>query len=355
MRLLFVISNLGIGGEQRVASILTDYFVQNGHEVDILVYSEKSDKMFAFNPKIRITYCDTQHGLARKFRKFLVTRKMIQLNSYDVVIGFAIIPSVVCCFASLKKKVPVIISERNDPLIYSRVWKGIRRVGYTFAAGGVFQTKAARNCIPYIKDENVRIIPNPLELDKLPPVYDSERKKVIVNTARMTSVKNQIVLIKAFEKIANKYRDYQLYIYGDGAERKNLISYVSNHKLDSQVVIKDATPSVLNEIREYSIFVLPSKNEGFPNSLAEALALGLPSISTDCRIGGPHDMLYQKERGILVPVDDVDSLASALEFLIKNSEVWKIYSKNAVKIRDELNSKHICGLWMQLINDVCYK
>ena len=132
----------------------------------------------------------------------------------------------------------------------------------------------------------------------------------------------------------------------------DLSNLVTTLKLDNKVVFHGATPDVLNQIVSSKIFVLPSNHEGFPNSLAEAMALGIPSISTDCRVGGPREMITNGINGILIPVNDKDALSSAIESLIKDKDYYDNIAHNSVQIKDKLDSDKISLEWMQFIEDV---
>lgn len=350
MKILYVISSFGIGGEQRVTSILASEFVEHGLEVDLLVFGSKLEKQFSLDDRISIIYCniDDSSNLS-KVKKFKAVRSQLKKTKYDLVLAFAVIPSIVCCAATIGTGVPVIISERNDPKSYNRFFDVSRRLLYPLARGAVFQTRDARNCFPYIKSEACRIIPNPLNVEQLPNLYTGEKRKIIVNTARLTKVKNQMLLISAFEKIKDRYPDYNVVIYGDGPEKERLELYIAEHKLKERVFLKGAILNVLEEIRDNSVFVLSSHNEGFPNSLVEALALGLPCVSTDCRIGGPHDLLFDKKRGILTEVGNVDSMASALDEMLKDKEFREECARNSITVRSELDSHLIAKKWMDFI------
>lgn len=344
-KILFVISSLGIGGEQRVASVLTHEFVERGNSVDILVLDKKAEKELAFDERVNITYADVSQGSLKKVKKLFAVKHSLK-KGYDLIIGFALIPSVICPIAALGTKIPVIVCERNDPLVYGLGWKMMRHISYLFATGAVFQTEDALESLPFLKKKKRVIIPNPIDVSKLPEVWSGQRNKRIINTARLTTVKNQIVLIKAFEQIEKEFPEYSVHIYGDGPEKDNLTEYISEHSLSDRVILHGAKPDILNEIYKDEVFVLPSKNEGFPNSLAEALALGMICISTDCRIGGPHDMLYEKNRGILVKTNDVDELKKALQSILHDDARKREYSRNAIEIRKELDSRSIANKWI---------
>lgn len=350
MRILFVISSLGIGGEQKVASILTREFIKKGHDVKIQVLSQKKEKQFEFDRQINIEYCKKEKGIIKKhLRRLKTIKKAVESFKPQAVIAFALYPSIYCSLLKGGIRVPVVISERNDPKIYCTCIKLMRFFCYRFADAAVFQTREAAEYFSYIPDKKKYIIGNPLDFDAMPDPYVGEREKKVVNTARLVPAKRQEVLIKAMERVFKSHPDYSLEIYGDGNLKPHLKNYIEDLGLNSHIKIIPATTSVLDKIKKASVFVLCSRNEGFPNSLAEALAIGVPSISTDCRIGGPAEMIKNNINGLLVPVDDQEELTKAILKLIQDKEFANTISKNAIETMKRFDKEAIGTEWLELL------
>lgn len=351
MKLLFVISSLQVGGEQRVISILSEQFVIKGHKVDIYVLSKKGSKQFKLNENIRVNYSNSNESF-KNLRRLLKIRKQVKREKYDVIIGFAVIPSILCCFATIGVA-PTVVCERNDPMIYSKQLKMIRCVAYKFCAGAIFQTNDASECFPKVKRKT--IIHNPLDTNIIPDRCAGIRKKRIVSTSRLVPQKNHKMLIDAFSMIATKHPDYSVVIYGDGSEKTNLQQYIKSIGMEDQIVILPARTDILNVICEDSVFVLSSNHEGFPNSLAEALAMGIPCISTDCRIGGPREMILDGFNGYLVKTGDSQELSKKLDTLLNDNEIRESFSNNACAIKNELKSDYIAEKWISFLSLVVEK
>lgn len=354
MRILFVISSIGIGGEQRVASILTNYFIEKDNSVDIVTF-KKDEKGFKYNEKIKVFLLNKGKGITKNLKRISKIRKLIKRGNYDVIIGFAVIPSIICSIANIGMDYPVIVCERNDPDIYPRIWKLIRSIAYKFATGAVFQTTDAKEYFRKDLFKKSIVIPNPIELSKMPELQCVSKRKVIVNTSRLTPAKNHELLIKAFSNIATDFPDYKLEIYGDGPLRNRLIDIINELDLSDRIVLHKATPDVLEKIKNSEIFVLPSNHEGFPNSLAEAMAMGIACISTDCRIGGPKDMIENNKNGLLINVNDTNNLEKALRKLINDNNFREQISKEAYKIKYKLESQKICAMWVEFLNTFIIK
>ncbi len=97
---------------------------------------------------------------------------------------------------------------------------------------------------------------------------------------------------------------------------------------------------------------MSSDYEGMPNALIEAMALGLPCISTDCPCGGPMELIKNGENGLLVPVRSVNRLADAIVYLIDNPNEAKRLANNSIKIRETHSSTKINGIWESYIRHI---
>ena len=117
----------------------------------------------------------------------------------------------------------------------------------------------------------------------------------------------------------------------------------------SKVFILPFESNIHEIIKNSAMFVMTSDYEGMPNSLIEAMGIGLPVISTDCKGGGAKALIKNHVNGIIVPREDTDAVAQAMEFYIENPEKAEEYAKEAVKVREELSVDRIAEKWINLI------
>ena len=119
----------------------------------------------------------------------------------------------------------------------------------------------------------------------------------------------------------------------------------------NKIHILPAQKDIHSIIKDYAMFVSSSDFEGMSNSMLEAMAIGLPTICTDCPAGGARAVIKDHENGILVPVNDVQAMANAMKEIAGDSELAEKLSLNGTKLREELSVNKIVNQWMEIIND----
>ena len=199
---------------------------------------------------------------------------------------------------------------------------------------------------------NYEIIPNPVNDLFIKNPYSEERKKVIVNVGRIEGQKNQLLLIKSFEKIMDKFPDYKLIIYGEGSKKEELIKYINERKLNDRVVLAGQVDNIYDKIYDASLFVLSSDYEGMPNALIEAMCLGLPVISTDCPCGGPKMLIKDGVNGFLVPVNDENIMSETISRILADDKLRKELSINASKLKEMVSSNVVNQKWLKFIQTI---
>lgn len=340
-KILLCIPSLEYGGAERVTSYLANFFSEK-YIVALLTSKEKSTKEYPIREGI-------QRYTTTSIKKM---RRLIKDYCPDIIIimfapmGITVVPAI----AGLK--IPYIISERNDPQNFAgkKITKCIYQFYMRWASGLVFQTHEAMEYYNGKVNGKCRIIYNPLRLEGFPDIYRGERKKIIVNVGRLHYQKNQELLIRAFAKIVEKYSEYYLYIYGEGELREQLTNLILQLHLENKVFLMGSCSDVLYKIRDCAMFVLSSDFEGMPNALIEALALGIPSISTDCPCGGPRELISNHINGTLIEPGNVSELIHSMEELICNQELCEQYTQKSPKIREILDENKILSEWEDFCN-----
>lgn len=346
--LMFVCNGLGNGGAERVISVLSNEMC-NKYNIYILTFSKPTKNDYIFNKDVQIIYKQSKRkGLLRKISKILDIRKTIKEKRINTVIAFSNYNVMSSVIASIFLKVRVIGSERNDPAQIYGMKKYIRNILYSYTDNMVFQTNDALNYFNNkIKKKSVVIL-NPL-VSNLPEPYDGKRDKKIVTFCRLEPQKNLFMLIDAFYEFNKSNNTYTVEIYGDGSLKSELEKYIDEKDLTEKIKILPFNKNIHETILKYSMFVLTSDYEGLSNSMIEALAIGLPTIVTDCPCGGGRMVIDNNKNGILIPVGDSKAFAKAMLRVANDENFMKELSKNAVKIREKLNQERIADEWLKVI------
>ena len=175
------------------------------------------------------------------------------------------------------------------------------------------------------------------------------KRKNIVSVGRLHEQKNQELLIRAFAKISDKVED-NLIIYGQGELREKIEKLIVELKMETRVKLGGIIENVPDAIIGSNLFVLSSNYEGSPNALLEAIALGIPAISTDCPCGGPKEIIEDGENGFLVPVGDVDAMAEKMLYVLKLSqEEINLISKKAKTSAERYRPERVFQQWKNFL------
>lgn len=361
MNISFIVPVLGFGGAERVISILSKAFVEKGHKVNIGVFNATPQNV-AYNLDSNVNIVQIQSCGIRSIKGFKKSLKNIEDflsdSNTDIVLCFA---NTVCALVSIvckKMKLPIIFSERSDPRHYLKgfsdkllQWLMLKNIKHV-----VFQTNGAKNLYPKKIRKNSVVILNPLDTSCMPNYYDGERRKVIVSVGRIQESKRPDVLIDAFCKIADKYSDYSLELYGKVYAKKdyleNITSQIEKNGLTDRIKFMGPSSDIFNDIKDASLFAMTSDYEGLPNALLEAMALGLPCVSTRCSPGGAEELIEDGKNGYLVSCGDVDALAKRMGLMLDDYENALNVGKEALKVKERVELNVIIDAWEKYINHV---
>jgi glycosyltransferase involved in cell wall biosynthesis len=166
---------------------------------------------------------------------------------------------------------------------------------------------------------------------------------------RLTEQKGFDLLLQAFAKIAPQYPDWQLLILGRGELCEQLSQMRDDLGLSGQVIFTGALNNPFAVLKRAKLFVMASRNEGFPMAHGEALACGLPVVCTDCP-SGPSEMVRQGIDGLLVPNQDIAALAAAMESLMSNEPERQKLATKAPEVLERFGLDAIVTEWETLIN-----
>ena len=197
----------------------------------------------------------------------------------------------------------------------------------------------------YPRAKNLMRMHNPLAFQ---PKRDADMKnKVVIAAGRYVPQKGFDLLIDAWSRISIDTSEWELRIYGDGADRDKLEKLLLNKQLTNVKLLPYAN-DLAKEMTKASIYALSSRFEGWGLVLIEAQAIGLPCVSFDCK-HGPSEIIDNGVNGFLVPQEDVDMLAHKLSVLIADESLRKDFSDKSQKDLYRFEINNIINQWEKLL------
>lgn len=347
----FFITSLGGGGAERVVSNLANFLVVNGNRVVITVL-RGDEHAYRLNKNVIVEYLQPNYYKKRGiFYRFIeierVIRCFIRLSKNCILVSFLELPVAFSLIFRKLIKGKLVICERNNPLFYSKVYQNVFKHLACKSDGIVCQTSEIAGWYePYLGERTQSIvIPNSISQEIIDSTCSQRINHNIVTVGRLTTQKNQKMLIESFAEIAHAFSDWQLIIYGDGPLRSELKELSINLGISKRVKFPGFTSDIIGALQDANVFVLTSNHEGMPNALAEAMAMGLVCISTDCGGGGAKELIDNGVNGLLVPKGNNKELVRALTTALSESEQSAHMAHEAEMIRWKLKPQAIHDKW----------
>jgi GalNAc-alpha-(1->4)-GalNAc-alpha-(1->3)-diNAcBac-PP-undecaprenol alpha-1,4-N-acetyl-D-galactosaminyltransferase len=365
LRIYCICNTIGMpGGAERVITSLASEWTRDGHEVTLVTLEPWAGLEFPIDSgvaRVRLDFTEGKGGILRRaagqFGKVRRLYEIFRREKPSVVVSFMDVANVLSIVAGRLSGTPVIACQRSSALGIGQPsglrWRMLRRFIYPLAAIVTVQTAG-------LKDSwrrqwprmNICVMPNPISpplASEPPAVYaESPGRRRLVATGRLVEVKGFDLLIDAFAPLAARFPDWDLWIWGDGEGGPELAAKAAKLGLQDRILMPGLTTRPWLEMAKADIFVLSSRNEGFPNALVEAMALGRPCVAFDCAYG-PREITSDGQDGILVSAGDVEALRSSLAGLMSDSAKRKSLSLRALRVRERYAPEPIFRLWDGLL------
>lgn len=362
-KIVFHVNSLGQGGAQRVITTLANWFANEGYQV-LIATEWTAEREFSIDKKIRrvqVGLTDKQKK-AGQMKRFICRiknlRTFLKNEKPDIVVAFATKENYRAILATLFTKIPVIISVRNNPFQHYTNFKDrlLTRLLFPRAEGNVFQTNEAKSFFTKKVQKCSRVILNPINEKYIGQPRPKTRRKAIVQSSSIVEYKNQMMLLEAFAQVHKKYPEYTLEIYGvdlgDGT-KEMLEQKIEEYQLKQHVALVGGSDMLEKQLVDATVYAFSSNYEGLPNALMEAMALGLPVISTDCPCGGPRTLIQNGVNGLLVPIKDSKAMEESILKLIEDKKFAESLGEQARKIGEIANTPVICNQWKEYIEEIC--
>jgi glycosyltransferase involved in cell wall biosynthesis len=361
LRILFVITCLGIGGAEKVVAGLADGFADAGHEV-IIAYLNGEALVKPRNTAVRLVGLDL-NGVKDLARASLRLRSLVRDFQPDVVHSHLIHANILCRLLRLCAPIPRLITSAHN-----RDEEGcFRMLAYrlTNRLSNVFTNVSGEAVAAFVQQGaapagQMKVVHNGVSTRDF-HCLDAERRRIrgeygvgpgtnlIVAVGRLDEAKDYPNLFAALVRLGADAPAYKLLVAGDGPLRGELAELIARFRLDDRVRLLGVRRDVPALLSASDLFVLSSVREGFPMVIGEAMSAGCMVVATDC--GGVSEFLG--ETGLLVPAANPEALAQALRtaLLLSNSE-RRQYGLAAQRRVQELYSLEVAlKKWLALYRD----
>lgn len=358
-RLVFIVGSLQAGGAERQLSELANYWSVRGAQVTLATWNgpEVGD-FYALDRGVERVHLGVRGSRARLLSLIAILagivrlRRLIRASRPHAVLSFIDVSNVCCILAAAGLGVRVVVAERTHPALrrsMSRPWRLLRRLSYRHADLVVAQTQDAAGWLERNCRARVRVIPNALrEL----PSLESRREPLIVAVGRLTEEKGFDLLLRAFALLQRQFPEWRVCIVGEGVERNALVRLSEELELTQRVEFVGEVREVDGWLARASLLVHPSRREGFPNAVLEAMGMGVAVICANCR-AGPSELIEDGINGRLVPVDDVGALARAMSELMASPDSRDALGRAARMVRQRFGQEQIMEGWRACLWPQC--
>jgi glycosyltransferase involved in cell wall biosynthesis len=369
LRLLIFIHSLGSGGAERVTANLANHWAGKGWDITVVTLAPQSNDFYQLHPVVKRIALELAGdsgnrlaGLWRNVQRIFALRRVLRQVQPDNALGMMSTANVLLALAVWNlPQIRAIGCERTHPpqTPLGDLWEGLRRRTYgRLAAVTALTGKSADWLKTRTRARRVPVIPNavlwpfPLQAPRLSPdAVCSSGRHMLLAVGRPDMGKGFDCLIESFNTLAQKYPGWDLVILGEGPLRAMLQAEAMAAKLDERVFLPGLAGNVGEWYERAELYVMSSRFEGFPNTLIEALAHGLPAVSFDCDTG-PRDIIRHEVDGLLVPPGDVAGLTAALDRLMGDAGLRQQLAARAVEARTRFSMQRIAGMWEELFQGI---
>ena len=354
-KIIIAIHSLKVGGMERVASQLANYFEgRNDVEVHVILYGIKRAIFYSLDPTIIVHTpkfkFNNKNRTISTIKTLYFLREKIKDLQPDAVLSFGEYWNNLVLLATFRMKVPVYIADRSTPLKnLGKIQNMLRHYLYPKAKGLIVQTKKARDLYKErFKNIDIKVIGNPISKTEVKkPIL---RENIILTVGRLIETKHIDRLITIFSRL--EAPNWKLVIVGANAKQQNtkekLQELVRDLNVENQVVFAGNQQDVTSYYLKSKIFAFTSSSEGFPNVLGEAMSAGLPVVAYDC-MAGPSEIITNEDDGFLIPLFDDSLFQRKLEFLVKNEKTRNLMGLKAIENIKKYDSIEISSQFLKAV------
>ena len=330
-RILFVIPTLRYGGTQSHLALLTKGLDRTKYSLTVCCVRSLGPMVREFQKsEIPVVCMDVNSVynplIAGKLERFLKSNQVDILHTY--LFGFDLLTNM----AARRRGIPIVISNRTELATWKKVHhRSIQRLANRFVDKIVANCEAVKSFCSRqegLSPSKIVTIHNGVDLKRFDGMAGGDTKKgelglakggpVVGMVANFDEVKGHRYLVKAMPWIRRAAGPVHFLFVGDGPVRRRIQDLAQREESSSSVIFTGFRRDIPEMISSMDVLVLPSLQEGFPNVILEAMAMGKPVVATSS--GGARELVIDGETGLLVPPRQPQALADRLVFLLTNRQ-----------------------------------
>ncbi len=345
---------LSRGGGGCTATLSLAQMLNNFHNLSLIfTYKDQVDEDLLLNQST--LYLCKKAPVNRYIRFFLLyTRELFKLYKLlsskrpDYVVCFGTTVQTILTLCKFVLPFKLIVSERSDPGSLKSLSDRIRYKCYGYSDTIVFQTEGAMRYFNKKIQDKAVVIPNPITIPQ--EKWDMNKTtESVVSVGRFEVVqKRQDLLLKAFKIILESKPWVKLHFLGDGDDKQSMKDLAMQLGISDSVVFHGVVRNVKVELLKHRLFVLCSDYEGMPNALLEAMSLGMPVVSTNCRPGGASSLIDNQQNGLLTECGNSEQLANAILYILDNPKTSEMMADCARSSLSRFDPRIIGSLWLKI-------
>lgn len=335
MKIIIAIPFLSNGGAEKIAAKWCYDLNKEGIDTTLLVHyrMENEYKISSQIPIEALYKSKDDYNAASLLKTVKKIRQFLKKQGEPLyIIPFIPHVGIQCFLANLGLDNYLVETIRVAPQFspQNKFYRFLRDLSVFFADGCIFQNEEQMEYFPRKVRKRGCVIYNTVPEEFLRNYEKKEYNQIekIIMVSRLTKQKNHTLMLKAMAMLKKKMYPISLTIVGDGPEYENIKKIISDLQLEKEVDLLGRSSNVGELLINSDLYILTSDFEGMPNSLMEAMACGLPCISTSCPTG-PSNLIDNGINGTLIPVNGIEELVNAIIYYIENNELSVEHGKKS--------------------------